>query len=65
MKCPHCEYEDGINGNVAGFEQGSKGDFYTGGTLTRQNSEYTSMKDSIKIYGCPSCMKMFIDKTFY
>lgn len=65
MKCPHCEYTDEIKGDVDGFMQGDRGDFYVGGTLERQNKKHMWIKDSIKLYGCPSCMKTFIDGTFY
>jgi protein-arginine kinase activator protein McsA len=60
MKCPHCNYEDEIQGNEPGFEQGDKGDFFIAGLMQRQHKDHKSLIDTAQIFGCPSCNKTFI-----
>jgi hypothetical protein len=62
MKCPYCEYEDVTI--VSYTETIYHGDFYT---LTNDIEAYrytpkTWETDSIRVFGCPSCFKVFISK---
>jgi len=65
MKCPHCGYEDHISGNEEGFVQGLEGDFFVVGLATRENKEHPTLVDKAKVYACPKCSKVFMNKRYY
>ena len=63
MKCPHCEYEnewDWKKGNSS-----AEGEFFELPVeLQRTNREAYSgrAKDERRIWGCPRCNKLFMDR---
>jgi len=63
MKCPHCDYEHGWSGEFLKCIEGQEGKFYKSLVqMQRDSDNYRGMKDTIDLYGCPSCFKTFIDK---
>jgi len=62
MKCPHCGYEDGWNHEQSITIEGNQGGFYKNlEVLFRRN---ILGRDERKLYGCPNCMKTFIDRGY-
>lgn len=64
MRCPHCYYEDFLSGRTEPEYEGEKGDFYVG-TLMRQHPRLSRQTQTVKLFGCPSCMKTFISEESY
>ncbi len=64
MKCAACGYQDEIQGNIEGFQQGSLGDFYVG-KLTREHPKYSTMDEHATLVGCPACGHVFMTTRQY
>ncbi len=64
MKCTACGYEDEIQGDLEGFQQGPLGDFFVS-TLTREHPRYSSLEQQAKLLGCPACGNVFISTKPY
>jgi len=67
MICPHCNYEHGCgewNNVTLDYNEDVKGDydgFYTFPIpMERDEGTYCSTRETVQMYGCPSCMKTFI-----
>jgi len=66
MKCPHCNYKNGVDlDNKMKMVRGKHGSFYKLSnqiimeTMGKPNECFSP--SSYEIYGCPKCMKLFMD----
>ena len=63
MKCPHCNYEHGWHGGEMKTIKGEKGEFFTlSNNISAVRPDPIEFgNESRKIYGCPECLKLFIE----
>lgn len=64
MICPHCDYKDGytwVGEEYLKFE-GDKGAFFEFPLeMERSSDDYSFEVDKAEVYGCPYCLKTFIN----
>ena len=61
MECPHCGYQDGWNCELNKDFQGESGSFFKLSNNIEMERDSTSwMKDTIHVFGCPKCFKLFM-----
>lgn len=62
MKCPHCEYQHGLDWNEDELEnvEGEQGEFWKL-TLELERQRGWSPAEKTSLYACPRCSKTFID----
>ena len=60
MRCPHCEYEDGWNGDAT--VQGTEGEFYRLPVELKKQIDLFPYSKSAQLYACPNCFKTFIEE---
>jgi len=58
MKCPHCEYIYGWDGEKGESIKPVEGDFFS---LPVKLERDSYDRDEARLYGCPKCFKTFID----
>lgn len=64
MKCPHCQYVDGLVYDYSGPKtiKGEKGDFYRLSNDVKMLREMSfSDPEEKAVYGCPECGKLFFE----
>lgn len=66
MECPYCNYKDGWDADEIKEIQGESGSFYKLSNDIEMERDRTSWtKDTTYVFGCPSCMKIFMSNGPY
>jgi len=62
MVCPHCGYEGRKKSKAGGYIVGKEGEFYRLNkyNIVMERPQNYSL-DICFLYGCPSCLKLFMD----
>ena len=63
MNCPHCGYEYKVTGIGAKRKQvGDEGTFLELPIMMAREDLMSYRKDERRVYGCPKCSKLFMDR---
>ena len=61
MKCPHCDYLNGWDGESEKSIEGEEGDFYElSNDIKMERSVGVWRAEKKTIWGCPKCFKLFM-----